>query len=613
MKKITNLFLFLTLLCFFPVTTLAFDLSTGVCYNSECEVWYTGEEEKMVVPSGQVLSFKATWEVEEDDFSHVIVDVSHTGLMSFNGIVNESSSVYNLSSTGNSHKFTLINSENPGEGDAIIKIKMPTTDGISSIEKVTITVKVFNTSGSVVRSEKFSGEFAAVGSGSKYSKNRNLTNIKISNGTMQPAFDKDVFAYMITTDSATIDLEFFPEDSKTKIFYYGDSISSDSVPKEINGKLTLNLNYGENGCVIGQESEFDRMMKVPFDDTYTLGYGLDFDSLSTSEGGIGMKFITIVRNDNRSAVNTLKTLTVSDASFDFKSNVKNYNLTVPNDVSKVTINSTLTDAKSTYVKGFGNRSVDLKEGSNKVLIKVKAENGKENVYTLNITRELSGDNTLKEIKVNEEIVKVNDNLLQYTVTVKNEVTTAVVSATANHGKAKVEISKLESLVEGENEVTITVTAADGMKKIYSLIIKRDTLVSNNSNLKLLEVVNYNLDFNSNIKDYNLKIQKEDKLDIKAEAEHEKAKVLITGNKDLETGSVIKIKVTAEDGTISNYSITIEKEKDNMMLFLIIGAGVLFLIILIIIIVSSKKKKAGKEQVVNVQVNQETLPPIDEIK
>ena len=52
----------------------------------------------------------------------------------------------------------------------------------------------------------------------------------------------------------------------------------------------------------------------------------------------------------------------------------------------------------------------------------------------------------------------------------------------------------------------------------------------------------------------------EKLEIKAEAEDSKAKVQITGNDKLVEGdNVIKIAVTAEDGTIRTYIITATKD------------------------------------------------------
>ena len=46
----------------------------------------------------------------------------------------------------------------------------------------------------------------------------------------------------------------------------------------------------------------------------------------------------------------------------------------------------------------------------------------------------------------------------------------------------------------------------------------------------------------------------EKLDLVVETDHEKAKYVVTGNKELENGSVVKVKVTAEDKKTTKYKI-----------------------------------------------------------
>ena len=56
----------------------------------------------------------------------------------------------------------------------------------------------------------------------------------------------------------------------------------------------------------------------------------------------------------------------------------------------------------------------LNEGINKIEIKIIAENGSERTYTLNITRELSGNNTLKELKIdkNDEFADFKESAIK---------------------------------------------------------------------------------------------------------------------------------------------------------------------------------------------------------
>lgn len=82
---------------------------------------------------------------------------------------------------------------------------------------------------------------------------------------------------------------------------------------------------------------------------------------------------------------TLKELNISPGELDknFKKNVKDYKVTVPYDCEKIVIDAKA-NSKKAEITIEGNK--DFKVGSNKVKIKVKAEDDSSIVYTLNITR-----------------------------------------------------------------------------------------------------------------------------------------------------------------------------------------------------------------------------------
>lgn len=88
--------------------------------------------------------------------------------------------------------------------------------------------------------------------------------------------------------------------------------------------------------------------------------------------------------------------------------------------------------------------------------------------------------------------------------------------------------------------------------------------STNKNLSSLKVTPSGLtpEFDANTTQYAMTVGSNiDKLDIEAIAEDEKAKVEITGNEELKLGdNIIKIAVTAEDGTVRTYMITVTKEE-----------------------------------------------------
>ena len=79
--------------------------------------------------------------------------------------------------------------------------------------------------------------------------------------------------------------------------------------------------------------------------------------------------------EEKSNINTLKSLQLSGCSIDFNSSTTSYYVTVKDTITSIDITSELTDDKSSYVSGFGNRKVELSPGVNTILIKVIAENG----------------------------------------------------------------------------------------------------------------------------------------------------------------------------------------------------------------------------------------------
>ena len=72
-----------------------------------------------------------------------------------------------------------------------------------------------------------------------------------------------------------------------------------------------------------------------------------------------------------------------------------------------------------------------------------------------------------------------------------------------------------------------------------------------------------------------------------------------GNEELKNGSLIRVKVTAEDGTETEYKIRIEKEENSILMYIVIGSTLLLIIIIIVmIILTKKKKKPSNEEIIN---------------
>lgn len=160
----------------------------------------------------------------------------------------------------------------------------------------------------------------------------------------------------------------------------------------------------------------------------------------------------------------------------------------------------------------------------------------------------------------------NPGVYDYEATVASNVKTVSITPILEDAKANAVISNNanEELKAGEdNKITITVTAEDGSKKAYNINIKREALTSD-ATLKGLEIEEAEkFKFDKDKFTYNVKIGKNIKsLTITYELSDENSTVDIEGNSKLKNGSIVKVIVTAQDGTKKVYTLNIIKETDK---------------------------------------------------
>ena len=189
--------------------------------------------------------------------------------------------------------------------------------------------------------------------------------------------------------------------------------------------------------------------------------------------------IVIYRDDNKSTVNTLKTLSLSSGEINFDPNKTDYKVNVDKDVYYVTISSTLTDPKSSYVSGYGNRKINLNHGNNKISIKVKAENEDIRTYTIEVYREEEQaivtpkheqDLSIKRIDTSNKLTRNEDGT--FTVEISEKANTADLNVSLMDDQATYEIIGNENLKDGDI-VIVRVTSEDKTEtKEYSILIKK---------------------------------------------------------------------------------------------------------------------------------------------
>ena len=181
---------------------------------------------------------------------------------------------------------------------------------------------------------------------------------------------------------------------------------------------------------------------------------------------------------------------------------------------------------------------------------------------------------------------------EYFITVPYETENINFELMVEDKKASANIEGNNNLEVGENIITITVTAEDGNKREYKIIVTRkdeNIILSSNSKLKKLMVKGYNLEFDSDKYEYNLKIHNEDFLDITYITQDEKSDVTIVGNNNLKDKSVITVTVVAEDGSTTSYTINIKKTVSMNIILLIIFIVIIIIAILTVYLIYQRKK------------------------
>ena len=269
----------------------------------------------------------------------------------------------------------------------------------------------------------------------------------------------------------------------------------------------------------------------------------------------------------------------------------------------VTVSSEYTGRVNLSITGgtLSEQQIWLENSSKTVTVNVTSEEGAK--ITVTPDKGSMSDNSGKLVQVASKSVTIEGNkngstneenntkteqppkeeepkkTVEPTFTDKNE--TVYVTNTSVNVRASYSSSSklLGSLKKGES-VTRTGISTNGWSKVSyngstAYIIstalsttepQKEEEKSSNKALKELTVENYTLtpEFNPQTTKYSVDLTSgEEKLTIKAIPEDEKANVDITGNENFKVGNnIVKITVTAEDGTTRIYSITVSKSNED---------------------------------------------------
>ncbi|OHD38184.1 MAG: hypothetical protein A2Y30_08845 [Spirochaetes bacterium GWE1_32_154] len=397
-------------------------------------------------------------------------------------------------------------------GENIIKIVVLAEDKKTSIE---YTITIIKENEIIVRND-----------------NADLKVLTSDKSSFSPIFDKDVTSYVMSVENTVTSLVL-------------TAVTDDSG-------ATVKINSKDSPATIAGLVEGPNDVKI----------------IVTAKDGVTAKTynITIIKAE-KPVVNEknadLKALTSDKSSFSpiFNKDIMSYVMSVENTVTSLVLTA-VTDDSGATVKINGKDSpatiAGLVEGNNEVKIIVTAKDGiTTKTYIVNINRSkipVTTDNNtdLKSLTSDKSSLSplFDKTVTNYMLTVDNTITSVILTAAVDITGATLKINgkdspaAISSLVEGNNEVKIIVTAKDGITtKTYIVTVVREKAPVTDDNIALLKTLTSDTSalsplFDSTVKNYILSV------------DNSVTSVVLTAGVEI-SGSTVKINTKTSPAIISN--------------------------------------------------------------
>ncbi|MBV8388274.1 MAG: cadherin-like beta sandwich domain-containing protein [Mucilaginibacter sp.] len=388
-----------------------------------------------------------------------------------------------------------------------------------------------------------------------------LSNLTISSGILTPAFASGTTTYTANVTNATTSITVTP---------------TSTVPT-----ATVMV----NGSPVASGTSSGAIPLVVGPNTITV--------VVTAQDGVTSSTYTITVTRAPSSIATLSNLTLSSGSLTptFASGTINYTASVANAITSIAVTPTTTDATATVkVNGFtvisGNASgaINLSVGANTITTVVTAQDGTTtDTYTVIVNRAPSSIATLSNLTLSSGSLApvFASSTTSYTTGVSNATTSITVTPTVTDPTATVTVngkavisgsaSGAISLAIGPNTVTVVVTAQDGTTKdTYTVVVTRTA--SSTATLSNLTISSGTLapNFNTSVTSYAVSVPNAvGSVTVTPTATDANATITVNGATvasgspsgliPLVVGSnVVNVVVTAQDGTIVTYTITVSR-------------------------------------------------------
>ena len=299
----------------------------------------------------------------------------------------------------------------------------------------------------------------------------------------------------------------------------GNLIVSEDFIDGIEGLITtsdnlkvVNVEFSEFTGVNNEEGKFIATGSEYSEDKGVL-FTITFEALEEGTGEVTIsgsvaKYLTISDFEDLTfnievipCETGLSSLSSDVGEFDkeFDSETTEYTLTVPEGTTEITLSGSLFNEDDEVV-GLSNYTIDSDNMT--ITVVVTTLSGEEKTYTINVVRVVnssneeetstdeveevvetpvvpivyyvySSNNYLKSLNIKDYEIDFNKNTLEYKLKVKSDVRFLDITAVAEDYRSRVEINGNEEFKEGENVVTIKVTAEDGSVREYKVLVEKE--------------------------------------------------------------------------------------------------------------------------------------------
>lgn len=303
--------------------------------------------------------------------------------------------------------------------------------------------------------------------------------------------------------------------------------------------------------------------------TFELQTGMnEFDIVVTAQDD-SQNITTITVERQQDTNNLLKTWTITgntggSINFDFNPTINDYNITVGNQVNRISVNATsLRQSAEVVLSARSPWNLDV--GENNFNVTVMAENGDVNIYTMTITRQPSSDACLSRLSLQEARISptFTCGTKEYAAEVPHRITEVTPIYTTTEPNATVAVTGANDLEVGENTVTLVVTAQDGQtSETFDIIVIRREDTSHSSRLVNMwtDIGEWDKNFDPDALYYEIKVtptQNQIKVSGLIEDIDGPATTEGFGSHILNKGdNIIQIVVTATDGTTTTYTLNV---------------------------------------------------------